>query len=79
MECQANGVAKLNAQDATPWDAGAGWIYTKKRKMIKVISAYRVSQATPAQAGELTSCKQQVHSMLRKEIKNPNPKKAFSY
>ena len=45
--------------------------------MIKIISAYRVSQATPSQTAELTSCKQQVRSMLRKGIKNPNPKKAF--
>ena len=27
MECQKNGVAKLIAQDMTPWDAGSGWIY----------------------------------------------------
>ena len=45
--------------------------------MIKVVSAYRVSQATPSQAGEPTSCKQQVRSMLKKGIIDPNPKKAF--
>ena len=40
----------------------------KRGKMIKVISAYRVSQATTANAGELTSCKQQVRSMLKRGI-----------
>ena len=45
--------------------------------MIKVISAYQVSHAIPSQAGELTYCKQQVRSMLRKGIKHPNPKKVI--
>jgi len=29
----------------------------KRGRMIRVISAYRVSQDSPAQAGETTSCK----------------------
>ena len=49
----------------------------KKGKMIKVISTYRFSRATSSQADELTSYKKQVHSMLIKGIKNPNPKKVF--
>ena len=49
----------------------------KKGRMIRVISAYRVSQEQIAQAGETTSCKQQVRSLLKRGIKNPNPKAAF--
>ena len=49
----------------------------KKGKIIKVISAYRVYMAHPSQADELTSCKQQVRSLIRRGIKNPNPKKIF--
>lgn len=43
--------------------------------MIKVISAYSVSQDLPTQAGETTSRKQQVWSLMLKCIGNPNPKK----
>ena len=41
----------------------------KKGRMIRVISAYRVSQEQIAQAGETTSCKQQVRSLLKRGIK----------
>ena len=49
----------------------------KKGKMIRVISAYRISQEHVAQAGETTSCKQQVRSLLKRGVKNPNPKQVF--
>ena len=49
----------------------------KKGKTIRVISAYRVSQDYPAKAGETTSCKQQVRSLMLRGVKNPNPKKRF--
>ena len=39
------------------------------------ISAYRISQANPNQAGPLTSCQQQVRSLRRKGVLQPNPKK----
>ena len=45
--------------------------------MIRVISVYRVSQEHVAQAGETTSCKQQVRSLLKRGVLNLNPKKAF--
>ena len=41
----------------------------KKGRMIRVISAYRVSQEQIAQAGETTSRKQQVRSLLKRGIK----------
>ena len=47
----------------------------KKGKQIMVISAYRVSQANPNQAGPLTSCQQQVRSLKRRGVVNTNPKK----
>ena len=47
----------------------------EKGRFIRVISAYRVSQDYPDQAGETTSCKQQVRSLMFKGIKNPNPQK----
>ena len=49
----------------------------KKGKMIRVISAYRVSQEYPDRAGETTSCKQQVRSLMKRGINKPNPKKRF--
>ena len=48
-----------------------------KGRMIRVISAYRVSQDYPDAAGETTSCKQQVRSLMMRGITNPNPKKRF--
>ena len=49
----------------------------EKYRMIRVISVYCVSQSSPAEAGELTSYKQQDWSMLKLGINNLNPKKAF--
>ena len=49
----------------------------KQGKLIRVISAYRVSQDSPSQAGETTSCKQQVRSLMLRREKHPNPKKRF--
>jgi len=49
----------------------------KRSRMIRVISVYRVSQDSPAQAGETTSCKQQVRSIMLRGVKKPNPKKRF--
>ena len=49
----------------------------KGGKMITVISAYRVPQANPSKVGELSACKQQVRSMLKKGVLRPNPKKTF--
>ena len=46
----------------------------KGPKMIRVISAYRVSQDNPEHAGELTSCRQQWQSHVKNGIRNPNPK-----
>ena len=45
--------------------------------MIRVISAYRVSQDSYKQAGETTSCKQQVRSLMLRGVRKPNPKKRF--
>lgn len=47
------------------------------KKLIRVISAYIVSQDSPAQAGETASCKQQVRSLMLRGEKNHNPKKRF--
>ena len=49
----------------------------KQGRLIRVISAYRVSQDSSAQTGETTSCKQQVRSLMLCGEKNPNPKKQF--
>ena len=49
----------------------------KEGKMVRVISAYRVSQGHVAQTGESTYCKQQVRSLLKRRVLNPNPKKTF--
>jgi len=46
-------------------------------RMTPVISAYRVLQDFPAQAGEITSCKQQARSLMLRGVKKPNPKKRF--
>ena len=48
----------------------------KQGKMITVIFAYRISQENITQAGETTSCKQQVRSLLKRGAAKPNPKKA---
>ena len=45
--------------------------------MVKVVSAYRVSQEHTKQAGETTSCKQHVRSLQKRGLCNPNPKKVF--
>ena len=67
--------------ESTESDHMGRWIWVdlreKKGKMIRVISAYRVPQGHVAQAGETTSCKQQVRSLLKRGMKNPNPKQAF--
>ena len=47
----------------------------KKGRQIMAISAYRISQANPNQAGPLTSCQQQVRSLRRRGVVNPNPKR----
>ena len=54
------------------------WIDLRRKqgKLIRVISAYRVSQASPKMAGETTSSKQQVRNLLRRGVNNPK-KKAF--
>ena len=49
----------------------------KLGRIIRVISAYRVSQDSPAQAGETTSCKQQVRSLMLRGESQPKPKKRF--
>jgi len=49
----------------------------KRGRMIRVIAAYRVSQDSSAQAGETTSCKEQVMSLMPRGVKKPNPKKRF--
>ena len=49
----------------------------KGGKMIRVVSAYRVSQSNIKQAGETTSCKQQVRSFQKRGMANPNPKQLF--
>ena len=49
----------------------------KKNKMIRVISAYRVSQTNNTKVGELTLYKQQVRSLLKRGVKKPDPKQAF--
>ena len=49
----------------------------KQDKLIRVISSYRVSQASPKMAGETTYCKQQVRSFLWRGLKTLNPKKLF--
>ena len=49
----------------------------KKGRIIMMILAYRVSQKYPSEAGKLTSCKEQVRSVLKKGILNPNPKTRF--
>ena len=49
----------------------------KQGKMIRIISAYRVSHASYKTARETTSCRQQERSMLGRGLKNPNPKKGF--
>ena len=49
----------------------------KSGRIIRVISAYRVSQDSPAHAGETTSCKQQVRSLMLRGESQPNPKKRF--
>jgi len=52
-------------------------IRDKRGRMIHVVSLYRVSQNSPAQAGETTSCKQQARSLILRGVKKPNPKKRF--
>ena len=52
-------------------------IREKKGRIIRAISAYRVSQDSPAQAGEITSYKKQVRSLMLREVNNPSPKKRF--
>jgi len=49
----------------------------ERGRLIRVISAYRVSHDSPTQAGETTSCKQQVRSLMIRGVNNPNPKKRF--
>ena len=46
-------------------------------KTIRVISAYRVSQESPKQVGDLTACKQQYWSYVKQGVKDPNPKGLF--
>ena len=52
------------------------WIdlWGKQGKMIRMISAYRVSQSNISQAGETTSYKQQVRSLLKRGVEDPNSK-----
>ena len=71
----ASRMAKSGTDDLGRWS----WmdLRGKKGKTIRVISAYRVSQEHPAKAGETTSCKQQVRSLMLRGVKNPNPKKRF--
>jgi hypothetical protein len=47
----------------------------KQGKQIMTISAYRISQTNPNQAGPLTSCQQQVRILQRRGVIHPNPKK----
>ena len=46
-------------------------------KIIRVISAYRVSQESPKQVGDLTACKQQYWSYVQQGVNDPNPKRLF--
>ena len=50
----------------------------KKGKIIRVMSAYRVSQESPDKVGDLTACKQQVRSLLKRGVRKPNPKRLFN-
>ena len=54
-------------------DALGRWIWMdlrgEKGRIIRVISAYRVSQESPAQAGETTSCKKQVRSLMLRGVR----------
>ena len=43
-------------------------------RIIRVISSYRVSQGNPKYVGDLTACKQQYWSYVKKGIKDPNPR-----
>jgi len=45
--------------------------------LIRFISAYRVSQDSPAQAGETTACKQRTFSLMLSGENKSNPKKQF--
>ena len=46
----------------------------KEDRIIRVISSYRISQNNPDKAGELTLCKQQWRSHVRRNRKRPNPR-----
>ena len=51
-----------------------GPTYRKKGKKILVVSAYRVSQTYPGEAGHSTAFMQQYRAMLKANISKPKPK-----
>ena len=52
-------------------------IRRKRGRLIRAISAYRVSKDSPAHAGETTSYKQQARSLMLHGVNKHNPKKRF--
>ena len=53
------------------------WIWVDLGGVIQVIYVYRVSQRATKLVNETMLCKQQVRIMLKRGLKNHNPKKSF--
>ena len=49
----------------------------KQGKSILVVTAYRVSQTYPSEAGYFTAYMQEYRAFLKENVHNPKPKKRF--